>query len=166
MDTRSARDVVPVTRLVIVVAVTIVVLAAVTAVTAVQAAAGTAAGTEVMRGDVVPRVAHLGPTSFTHRGPFSVGETTLTLPTDGAPVEVWYPATKSSVAGKPEATYDVASWLPLSVKKLLPAGYTLNYRSWCSATVTPASGTSRRFSPPGLRRGDSLSLRPTTSAGT
>jgi predicted dienelactone hydrolase len=140
MDTRSARDVVPVTRLVIVVAVTIVVLAAVTAVTAVQAAAGTAAGTEVMRGDVVPRVAHLGPTSFTHRGPFSVGETTLTLPTDGAPVEVWYPATKSSVAGKPEATYDVASWLPLSLKKLLPAGYTLNYPSGGVRGVPVARG--------------------------
>ena len=61
------------------------------------------AGTEVVRGDTVPTVAHLGPHSFTAPGPLGVGETTLTLPTDGAPVEVWYPATKQSVAGNPEA---------------------------------------------------------------
>ena len=50
-------------------------------------------------------------------------------PTDGAPVEVWYPATVPSVAGKPEATYDVASWLPPALKKLIPAGFTVSYPS-------------------------------------
>ena len=57
-------------------------------------------GTHVVDGDTVPVVHHLGPTTFTSPGPFGVGETTLTLPTDGAPVEVWYPATQASVAGQ------------------------------------------------------------------
>jgi hypothetical protein len=81
--------------------------------------AGPVPGTEIVHGDTVPTVARLGPTSFTGTGPLGVGETTLTLPTDGAPVEVWYPATKASVAGKPEATYDLANWLPAALKKLI-----------------------------------------------
>jgi predicted dienelactone hydrolase len=127
MNVRSAREAGPVTGLIIVVALTIVVLAGCTPAHAAQA--GAVPGTRAVRGDSVPIVAHLGATSFTRRGPLSVGETTLTLPTDGAPVEVWYPATKSSVAGKPEATYDIANWLPPSLQKLLPAGYTLSYPS-------------------------------------
>ena len=65
---------------------------------------------------------------------------TLTLPTDGAPVEVWYPATKSSVAGKPVATYNVADWLPTSLKKLIPAGYTVSYPSGGVLGVPVAPG--------------------------
>ena len=134
MDVRSARDV----ALVTILALTIIVLAGSTAAQATQA--GPVPGTEVVRGDTVPTVAHLGPTSFTRPGPLGVGETTLTLPTDGAPVEVWYPATKSSVAGKPMATYDVANWLPPSLKKLIPAGYTVSYPSGGVLGVPVAPG--------------------------
>jgi predicted dienelactone hydrolase len=109
--------------------------------TAAQGATtGTVPGTKIVHGFTVPKVAHLGSTTFTRPGPFGVGETTLVLPTDNAPVEVWYPATKSSVAGKPEATYDIANWLPPSLKKLIPAGYTLNYPSGGVVGVPVAPG--------------------------
>lgn len=102
--------------------------------------AGPVPGTEIVHGDTVPTVAHLGPTSFTGAGPLGVGETTLTLPTDGAPVEVWYPATKASVAGKPEATYDLVNWLPAALKKLIPAGFTVSYPSGGVRGVPVAPG--------------------------
>jgi hypothetical protein len=102
--------------------------------------AGPVPGTEIVHGDTVPTVARLGPTSFTGTGPLGVGETTLTLPTDGAPVEVWYPATKASVAGKPEATYDLANWLPAALKKLIPAGFTVTYPSGGVRGVPVAPG--------------------------
>jgi predicted dienelactone hydrolase len=86
-------------------------------------------GTKVVRGDTVPTVVHLGPKTFTKLGPLGVGETTLILPTDRAPVEVWYPATKASVKGLPEATYDIATWLPPALQKLIPAGYPVTYPS-------------------------------------
>ena len=98
------------------------------------------AGTVVVHGDTVAKVAHLGPTSFTAPGPLGVGETTLTLPTDGAPVEVWYPATKQSVAGKAWATYDIADWLPPGLKKLVPAGYSVSYPSGGVTGVPVAPG--------------------------
>ena len=140
MDVRSAREVAPIIGLVIVLAVAMVVLTGSTSALAAAKHSEPVPGTEVARGDVVPIVTHLGPTSFTRRGPLHVGETTLTLPTDGAPVEVWYPATKSSVAGKPEATYDIADWLPPALKKLIPAGYTLNYPSGGVRGVPVAPG--------------------------
>lgn len=68
-------------------------------------------------------MAHLGPRSFTGTGPFAVGVTTLTLPGDDAPVEVWYPATPASVTGKTPATYDVQDLLPSALKKLFPPGF-------------------------------------------
>ena len=68
-------------------------------------------------------MAHLGPHSFTGAGPFAVGVTTLILPGDHAPVEVWYPAAAASVAGKPKATYDVKDLLPATLKKLFPANF-------------------------------------------
>jgi hypothetical protein len=80
------------------------VLASSAGVPGAAAAPRTPPGTTTVDGDDVPTVAHLGTGSFTHPGPLGVGETTLQLPTDGAPVEVWYPATKASVAGKPVAT--------------------------------------------------------------
>ena len=101
---------------------------------------GTPAGTTTVDGDVVPTVAHLGTSSFTHPGPLGVGETTLTLPTDGAPVEVWYPATKASVAGKPIATYNVATWLPPALQKLIPAGFAVTYPSGGVTGVPVAPG--------------------------
>jgi predicted dienelactone hydrolase len=99
-----------------------------------------APGTTVMQGDTVPTVAHVGPKSFTKPGPLGVGETTLTLPTDSAPVEVWYPATKKSVTGKPVATYDIANWLPASLQKLIPAGYSVAYPSGGVRGVPVAPG--------------------------
>ena len=97
-------------------------------------------GTEIIKGDTVPTVAQLGSDSFTKPGPLGVGETTLTLPTDGAPVEVWYPATKASVAGKPEATYDIVTWLPEALQKLIPAGFTVSYPSGGVRGVPVAPG--------------------------
>jgi predicted dienelactone hydrolase len=133
-DVRSARDV----ALATIAALAIVVIVGSTAAQAERA--GPVPGTEVAHGDTVPTVAHLGPTSFTRPGPLGVGETTLTLPTNGAPVEVWYPATESSVAGKPVATYDVANWLPPSLKKLIPVGYTVSYPSGGVLGVPVAPG--------------------------
>jgi predicted dienelactone hydrolase len=89
---------------------------------AVTAASG-ASGTHVVEGDTVPVVPHVSPTSFSVPGPFAIGETTLKLPTDGAPVEVWYPATHASVAGQTEGTYNVADWLPPALAKLIPTGF-------------------------------------------
>ena len=86
-------------------------------------------GTTVVKGDTVPTVAHLNSATFTVPGPLGVGETTLTLPTNGQLVEVWYPATKASVAGQPEATYNVASWLPPAIAKLIPPGFSVTYPS-------------------------------------
>jgi predicted dienelactone hydrolase len=107
---------------------------------ALSAQSDAVAGTTVVHGDTVPTVAHLGPESFTKPGPFSVGETTLTLPTDSAPVEVWYPATKESVAGKPEATYDIANWLPPALQMRIPAGYSVTYPSGGVRGVPVAAG--------------------------
>jgi predicted dienelactone hydrolase len=116
-------------------------LAGLTAASSAGAApANAVAGTEVLHGDTVPTVTHLGPTAFTSPGPLGVGETTLQLSTDGAPVEVWYPATKASVAGKPQAMYDVATWLPAGLQKLIPAGYSVNYPSGGVVGVATASG--------------------------
>lgn len=96
--------------------------------------------THVVHGDTVAVLRHLGPKSFTTPGPFGVGETTLKLPTDGAPVEVWYPATPASVSGKPVATYDVSSWLPPALQKLIPAGFSVTYPSGGVRGVAVAPG--------------------------
>ncbi len=106
-----------------------VLLAGFAATPSAQAARGIpGVSTKIVRGDTVPTV-RVGPKSFTRTGPLGVGETTLTLSTDGAPVEVWYPATPASVKGKPRATYDITSWLPPSLKKLIPTGYSVSYPS-------------------------------------
>jgi dienelactone hydrolase len=73
----------------------------------------TAGGT----GDAVPVVGSPSPTSFVPVGPFGVGETTLSLPSNGAPVEVWYPAPADSAHGTP-ATIDLKGYLPASVRPL------------------------------------------------
>jgi predicted dienelactone hydrolase len=101
---------------------------------------GAASGTHLLGGDTVPVVRHLGPTSFTSPGPFGVGETTLTLPTDGAPVEVWYPATQASIVGQPLATYDVSAWLPPALQKLIPAGFSVTYPSGGVRGIAVAPG--------------------------
>ncbi|HXB36217.1 MAG TPA: hypothetical protein VNU75_00805 [Acidimicrobiales bacterium] len=101
---------------------------------------GAAPGTHVLDSDTVPVVRHLGPTSFTSPGPFGVGETTLTLPTDGAPVEVWYPATQASIVGQPVATYDVSAWLPPALQKLIPAGFSVTYPSGGVRGIAVAPG--------------------------
>jgi predicted dienelactone hydrolase len=103
-------------------------------------AAAAPSGTQPLDGDAVPVAAHLNATTFSTAGPLGVGETTLTLPTDGAPVEVWYPATKASVAGKPVATYNVATWLPASLQKLIPAGFSVTYPSGGVTGVAVAPG--------------------------
>ena len=107
---------------------------------ATTAAGAAPAGTQLVDGDTVPVASHLSATTFSTPGPLGVGETTLTLPTDGAPVEVWYPATKASVAGKPVATYNVATWLPASLQKLIPAGFSVTYPSGGVTGVAVAPG--------------------------
>lgn len=77
----------------------------------------------VVHGDTVPVVSNLGPTSFTGPGPFSAGVTTLSLPSDGALVEVWYPAPRAAEKGPP-ASYNVTSWLPPSLQSLFPPNFT------------------------------------------
>jgi predicted dienelactone hydrolase len=104
------------------------------------ATAASGASTHVVEGDTVPVVHHVGPTSFTVPGPFAIGETTLTLPTDGAPVEVWYPATQSAVAGTTEATYNIADWLPPALQKLIPAGFSVTSPSGGHPDVAVAPG--------------------------
>jgi len=95
----------------------------------------------------VPTAGSLSPTSFVGRGPFAVGEATLTLPTDGAPVEVWYPATKASVAHRPEGTYNVGNWLPPPLQKVVqklvrtvPHGVSIAYPSGGVRGVPVARG--------------------------
>jgi predicted dienelactone hydrolase len=127
-------------RAVPIVGLVVAVFTPVLALSAPAAASQSAPATHTVHGDTVPVVAHLGPTSFTTPGPYGVGETTLTLPTDHAAVEVWYPATKASVAGQPEAQYDVGEWLPAALKKLLPPGFTVSYPSGGVRGVEVAPG--------------------------
>jgi dienelactone hydrolase len=84
----------------------------------------TQSATVVIHGDTVPTVATLGPTSFTGPGPYASGEATLSLHAGGPLVEVWYPATPASVKGHADATYNVESWLPPALQKLIPADFT------------------------------------------
>ena len=57
-------------------------------------------------------------TSFVPTGPFGVGETTLHLASNGAPVEVWYPADADTAHGT-EATVDLKDYLPPAVLALV-----------------------------------------------
>jgi predicted dienelactone hydrolase len=98
-------------------------LAIATAPSTSKAAVASEAQTTVIDGDTVPTVGDLGPTTFTKPGPFAAGEATLTLPSDGAQVEVWYPASPGSVKGVAPATYNLSDWLHTNLKALLPAGY-------------------------------------------
>jgi dienelactone hydrolase len=102
--------------------------------------ASAAPATALVGGDTVPAVTDLGPTSFSQPGPYGVGEKTLALPTNGAPVEVWFPAKKSAVAGAPGASYDVVDWLPEFLKALLPKGASVSYPSGGVRGVAVAPG--------------------------
>lgn len=88
----------------------------------------------------VAKVKHLGPTTFAKRGPYAVGETTLKLRTNQAPVEVWYPARRKDVRGVPRGQYDVVDWLPDSLKALVPAGESVTYPSGGVRGVDVARG--------------------------
>ncbi len=107
---------------------------------AVAPSSDRAAPTAVIGGDRVPVVKDLGPTSFTKRGPYRVGERTLELRTNGAPVEVWYPAKFADAVGKRPASYDVVDWLPEFMQSLLPAGATVSYPSGGVRGVDVARG--------------------------
>jgi len=90
-------------------------------------------------GDAVPSVSNLGPTTFVNPGPFGVGETTLHLTSNGAPVEIWYPASPDAYHGQLDR-YNVASYLPASILKLVPKGVSATYLSGGIRNVTVASG--------------------------
>ncbi|MGH3743588.1 MAG: alpha/beta hydrolase family protein [Mycobacteriales bacterium] len=102
------------------------VLAAVAAL-ALSACGGNASGGSTppatKSGDNVPPVSDVGPRSFASAGPFTVGVTTLALPGDKAPVEVWYPAATKPVAGAQTASYNVEDYLPPALQKLFPPGF-------------------------------------------
>lgn len=96
------------------------------AVLALAACGGSSSGTKApstKSGDNVPAVASLGARSFVTPGPFSVGVTTLALPGDKAPVEVWYPVEKQAVAGAKTVSYNVEDYLPAALQKLFPPGF-------------------------------------------
>jgi dienelactone hydrolase len=80
-------------------------------------------GLAIKSGDNVPAVANLGAQSFSTPGPFKVGVTTLALPGNQAPVEVWYPATAQAVAGTKTVSYNVEDYLPAALQKLFPPGF-------------------------------------------
>ena len=91
-------------------------------------------------GDTVPQVTDLGPTIFAERGPYAVGEKMLNLRSNGAPVEVWYPAKKSAVAGAPGYRYNLVEWLPDFFKNGLPADAKVTYPSGGVRGVPVAPG--------------------------
>ncbi|HEY5334474.1 MAG TPA: dienelactone hydrolase family protein, partial [Mycobacteriales bacterium] len=74
-------------------------------------------------GDSIPAVSAPGSGSFTSPGPFKVGVTTLALPGNNAPVEVWYPVAPQSVAGAKTVSYNVEDYLPAALQKLFPVGF-------------------------------------------
>lgn len=103
------------------------------------AAPGSASATPRATTATVHRASEVGPTTFTKRGPYAVGENTLKLKT-GAPLEVWYPATAKSVKGKKIAKFDMVEWLPPLIKSLLPPGTKVTYPSGGVRGVPVAGG--------------------------
>jgi len=75
----------------------------------------TAGGT----GDAVPALSSVNATSFSQRGPFGVGETTLHLSSNNAPVEVWYPTSADSGHGA-QSTTNLKKLLPAALATILP----------------------------------------------
>ncbi len=121
----------------------LIVAGAVAAVAAVHhgpSSAATIDGTHIVDGDTVPTVTNLSATSFVDPGPLAVGETTLTLPSDKAPVEVWYPATAAAIKGHTEGEYNVGDWLPPALAKLEPPGFSVTYPSGGYRGVPVAPG--------------------------
>jgi hypothetical protein len=59
---------------------------------------------------------------LTAPGPWPVGVQTAMLTLSGVsmPVEIWYPATLGSEAGKAQVTYDLRNWLPKGQAMLIP----------------------------------------------
>lgn len=55
---------------------------------------------------------------FSQPGPWPVGGRTVTI--GKLTVEVWYPGTPGSDAGKPSKTYDLRTWLPATEKDKIP----------------------------------------------
>ena len=95
----------------------------------------TAGGT----GDAVPVVSNLSSTSFVEQGPFGVGVTTLTLPSNGAPIQLWYPANPNDFHGV-QATYNVKDDLPPALQKLFAKNAGVTHPLGGIANVTMASG--------------------------
>ena len=103
------------------------------------AAPTTAAPTVRAHEAAAHRAAAVGPTTFTERGRYRVGERTLALPS-GAPVEVWYPTTKRAVRGKAIGKFDMVTWLPDYLKEKLPPGTKVLYPSGGVRGVEVADG--------------------------
>lgn len=107
---------------------------------AVAIATATVAAALVPPASAHPDHAEIGPTSYSEAGQYAVGERTFRLPS-GVPVEVWYPANPGDVVGLPEATYDVANWLPDFLKDRVPEGVEVTYPSGGVRGVPIADGT-------------------------
>jgi dienelactone hydrolase len=71
-------------------------------------------------GDAVPVVGTPSSKTFVPTGPYGVGVMTLRLSSNGAPVEVWYPANADDAHGAP-ATLSLRETLPPAIRALLPA---------------------------------------------
>lgn len=81
----------------------------------------------------------LGPHSFVVSGPYSVGDEQVQVP--GGPImEIWYPTTAPSVAGKAKASYDVRDWMPDEASKVLPPNLDTTYEMDSYDNVAAAHG--------------------------
>ncbi len=93
-------------------AVAVAVLIAATACSSSKHATSTTTATSAAPGGTTATTA----VPYSSSGPYTVGVTTLTLPTKNA-VEVWYPAAAGVPVG--HETYDVREFLPPAIDKLL-----------------------------------------------
>ena len=76
-------------------------------------------------------------TAYSEHGPYSVGVTTLALPT-GNLVEVWYPASPGSVAASDIVSYDMRDFTPPAVRDILTGDVSARY-SFPGARDVPAA---------------------------
>ncbi len=76
---------------------------------------------------------------FAASGPYAAG--TVHYVVGGDPVVVWYPATKSSVAGRQRYTYHLRAWVPAAISKIIPSSFPDGVPEDAYENVPVASGT-------------------------
>ncbi len=60
-------------------------------------------------------------TRFAASGPYAAGSVHYVV--GGDPVVVWYPAPKSSAAGRQRYTYHLRAWVPAAIRNIIPASF-------------------------------------------